>query len=171
MGNANLGTQSSNSPISGGAIANTSISDAELASNAVTTAKIAANAVTTAKIAANAVTNDLLASDAVRSTQTLNTQTSSYTLVLSDANFNSVLAINSSGAATVTIPNNSSVAFSTGAIVNLIQLGAGQVTVAGAGGVTVNAESGRLKTRAQYAVLSMLKTDTNSWVVFGNTVG
>jgi len=56
MGNANLGAQSSNAPLPGGAIANVSISDAELAANAVTAAKIASGAVTSGKFAAGAVT-------------------------------------------------------------------------------------------------------------------
>jgi len=55
MGNANLGAQSSNAPLPGGAIANVSISDAELAANAVTAAKIASGAVTAGKFAAGAV--------------------------------------------------------------------------------------------------------------------
>lgn len=56
MGNANLGAQSSNAPLPGGAVANVSISDAELASGAVTTVKLAANSVTAAKIAPDTIT-------------------------------------------------------------------------------------------------------------------
>jgi hypothetical protein len=55
MGNANLGAQSSNAPLPGGAIANVSISDAELAANAVTAAKIASGAVTAGKVATGAI--------------------------------------------------------------------------------------------------------------------
>lgn len=56
MGNANLGDQLNNAPLSGAAIANAAISATEIASSAITTEKIAANAITAAKIAGNTIT-------------------------------------------------------------------------------------------------------------------
>jgi len=71
-------------------------------------------------------------------------------------------------AITTTIPPNSSVAFDIGDQVNLLQLGAGQVTVAAGSGVTVNSEGSKLKLKAQYAVATCIKVDTNTWVLVGN---
>lgn len=151
MGNGQLGNANSAQPLPGGSVADASITAFEIADGAVTNVK--------------------LASDAVRSQQAFNVQTvSSYTLLLSDANFNSILAINSSSAATIVIPTNASVAFPTGSVVNIVQLGAGQITVSTSVGVTLNSESSRFKSRGQYAVISLLKVDTNSWVMFGSTI-
>ena len=98
-----------------------------------------------------------------------NTSTgSSYTLVLSDAG--KVLPVNNSSANTITVPLNSSVAFPTGTAVTFVQTGAGQTSVTGASGVAVNSEGSRLKLKGQYAAATLLKTDTDTWVAFGNLV-
>jgi hypothetical protein len=49
----------------------------------------------------------------------------------------------------------------------LLQTGAGQVTVAGASGVTVNATPG-LKFRAQWSGATLIKRATDSWVLVGD---
>ena len=96
-----------------------------------------------------------------------NTSTgSTYTLVLSDAG--KVLPINNSSANTVTVPANSSVAFPTGTTISLLQTGAGQTSITGAAGVTIQSENSKLKIKAQYALAGLLKTDTDTWVAFGN---
>ena len=98
-----------------------------------------------------------------------NTSTgSSYTLVLSDAG--KVLPVINSSANTITVPLNSSVAFPTGTAVTFVQTGAGQTSVTGASGVAVNSEGSRLKLKGQYAAATLLKTDTDTWVAFGNLV-
>ena len=107
--------------------------------------------------------------EALAGTQVINSQSgSTYTLVLSDAAQNAMLSLTNASSAAVTIPAESAVAFPVGAVVNLIQLGAGQVTVAGDTGVTLNSEGSKFKTKAQYAVASLLKTGNDSWVMFGN---
>jgi hypothetical protein len=98
-----------------------------------------------------------------------NTSTgSTYTLVLTDAG--KVLPISNSSANTVTVPTNASVAFPTGTAVTLVQTGTGQTSVTGASGVAVYSESSKLKLRGQYAAATLLKTDTDTWVAFGNLV-
>ena len=98
-----------------------------------------------------------------------NTSTgSTYTLVLSDAG--KVLPINNSSANTVTVPTNASVAFPTGSVVTLLQTGAGQTSITGSAGVTIQSESSKLKLKAQYATAGLLKTDTDTWVAFGNLI-
>jgi hypothetical protein len=68
------------------------------------------------------------------------------------------------------VPPNSSVAFPIGSVVTLIQLGAGQTTIVAGAGVTIRSEASKLKLKAQYATAGLLKTDTDTWVAFGNLV-
>ena len=92
-----------------------------------------------------------------------------YTFVLTDRD--DLVTASNASAQTYTIPLNSSVAFPTGSLVNLIQIGAGQVTVVGAGGVTLNstgATSAQPKTRAQYSVLTLIKAGTDTWYATGD---
>jgi hypothetical protein len=134
---------------------------ANIASNAVETAKINDNAVTQAKLA------DRVVGSAELDNLTLNAQTgTTYTLVLADAH-KLVTQSNASGI-TTTIPPNADVAFEVGDQVNLLQLGAGQVTVAAGSGVTVNSEGSKLKLKGQYAIATCIKVDTNTWVLVGN---
>jgi hypothetical protein len=97
-----------------------------------------------------------------------NSLTGSYTLVLSDAG--KVLPISNASANAVNVPPNSSVAFSVGTVVTLIQTGAGQTTITPGSGVTIQSENSKLKLKAQYATAGLLKTATDTWVAFGNLV-
>lgn len=101
---------------------------------------------------------------------TLNAQTgTTYTFVLGD-NGQLVTASNAS-AQTYTIPLNSSVAYATGAQINIIQIGAGQVTIQGTGGVTVastGATATAPKLRAQYSSATLIKVATDTWYVIGD---
>jgi hypothetical protein len=93
-----------------------------------------------------------------------------YTFVLADAAYELITASNAS-AQTYTIPLNSSVAFPIGSEINLIQIGAGQVTIQGTGGVTVlstGATAATPKTRAQYSVLTLIKAGTDTWYATGD---
>lgn len=93
-----------------------------------------------------------------------NAQTTSYTLVLADAG--KLIEINNAGATTLTIPADASVAFPVGTKIDVLQTGAGQVTIAGSG-FTPNATPG-LKISAQWGAATLVKRGTNSWVVIGN---
>jgi hypothetical protein len=116
----------------------------------------------------NAAHNHADAAGAGSILYTLNAQTASYTLVLSDAG--KVIPISNSSANNVTVPLNSSVAFPVGSVVTLIQTGAGQTTIVATSGVTIQSENSRLKLKAQYATAGLLKTATDTWVAFGNLV-
>ena len=91
----------------------------------------------------------------------------SYTLALGDQT--DIVELNNASAITLTVPTDASVAFPVGTQINLLQTGAGQVTVVGASGVTVNSEGAKLKLKAQWAAATLVKRATNSWVLFGNT--
>ena len=143
----------------------------DIAANAVTTAKILDSNVTAAKIANDAVTQAKIADRAVGSAEldnlTLNAQTgTTYTLVLADAH--KLVTQSNASAITTTIPPNSSVAFEIGDQVNLLQLGAGQVTVAAGAGVTIRSEGTKLKLKGQYAAATCIKIGSDEWVLVGN---
>jgi hypothetical protein len=78
-----------------------------------------------------------------------------------------LVTLSNAGAITLTVPLESSVAFAIGDRIDLLQKGAGQVTIVGAGGVTVNATPG-LKLRSQWSSATLIKLDTNSWVLLGD---
>ena len=60
-------------------------------------------------------------------------------------------------------------ALPTGTIINLRQMGTGQVTVVGLTGVTVLSPNG-LKTRTQYSTISLVHSHTlDTWVVGGDS--
>lgn len=97
---------------------------------------------------------------------TINAQTDSYTLVLSDAG--KQVEMNKATGNTLTVPLNSSVAFPIGTTILVVQTGAGQTTIAGAVGVTVNATPG-LKLRTQWSAGTLVKRDTDTWILMGDT--
>ena len=99
-------------------------------------------------------------------TMAASTKTASYTLALVDAG--TVVEMNVAAANTVTVPPNSSVAFPTGTVVEVNQIGTGQTTIVAGAGVTLRASS-TLVLRAQWASVSLRKRATDEWVVQGDT--
>jgi len=104
--------------------------------------------------------------EGVPSRTTIIQRTDSYTLA-SLTERDSLIEINKATASTLTIPTNATVAWPIGTSIDILQTGAGQVTIAGAAGVTVNATPG-LKLRTQWSSASLLKRGTDSWVVVGD---
>lgn len=96
-------------------------------------------------------------------TQNVQTETT-YTFVLTDAG--KLVELNNSSAITVTVPTNASVAYPIGTQINILQTGSGQVTVS-AGSTTVNATPG-LKLRAQWSSATLIKRNTDTWVLVGD---
>jgi hypothetical protein len=100
-----------------------------------------------------------------RQNLTLNAQTgTTYTLVITDNG--RLVTLSNAAAITLTVPLNATVAYATGAVINIQQIGAGQVTVAGAAGVTLNGTG--TKTRAQWSAASLIKTATDTWTLIGD---
>lgn len=97
---------------------------------------------------------------------TANRQTDSYTLVLTDAN--KVIEMNKATGNTLTVPANSTAAFDVGTLIELFQYGAGQTTVAAAGGVTIRSSGGKLKLTGQYSAASLRKVATDEWALVGD---
>jgi len=104
---------------------------------------------------------------------TLNAQTgTTYTFVLTDSNNTLVTASNAS-AQTYSIPTNANVAYPIGAQINIIQIGAGQVTInAVTSGTTTVLSNGAApaapKLRVQYSSATLLKVATDTWYVVGD---
>jgi hypothetical protein len=102
----------------------------------------------------------------VATKSTINTQTgTTYTLVLADAG--KLITLDNASPITLTVPTNSTVAFATGTRIDLTQLGAGQVTIAGAG-VTFNSKGAKLKITGQYSAATLIKIGTDTWVLIGD---
>lgn len=97
----------------------------------------------------------------------INAQSASYTLVLADAA--KQVEMNVASGNTLTIPTNATVAFPVGTVIIIVQTGAGQTTIAGSGGVTVNATPG-LKLRAQWSIATITKRAENTWLAAGDLV-
>jgi hypothetical protein len=97
----------------------------------------------------------------------INSQTgTTYTIAASDAG--DVVTLTNASPITVTVPTNASVGFSIGTQITLAQMGAGQVTVAGAAGVSVYSADSNLKLRTQYSAGTLIKTATNTWLLIGD---
>ena len=93
-----------------------------------------------------------------------NTQTgTTYTLVIGDVG--EYVTLNNALPITLTVPAS---VFSAGDTVNVIQLGAGQVTLAAGAGATLNSQGSKLKLTGQYAAATILFTSATAAVVFGN---
>ena len=98
---------------------------------------------------------------------TQNAQTgTTYTFVLADSS--KLVEFSNTSAITVTVPLNSSVAYPIGSQIMILQTNTGQVTVAGAVGVTINSNPG-LKLRAQWSSATLIKRATDTWVLVGDT--
>lgn len=95
-------------------------------------------------------------------------QTASYTLAASDAN--SFQRVSSATAVIVTVPTNAAVPFDIGTVVSFEQADVGTITLAGAGGVTVNALNGGLASVGQYAIVVLKKVAADAWVLLGDTL-
>jgi hypothetical protein len=97
----------------------------------------------------------------------INAQTgTTYSVVLSDDG--KLITASNAASIALTIVPNSSVAFGIGTQINIMQLGAGTVTITAGAGVTLNSDGSKLKTNAQYAVATCLKIASDTWVVVGN---
>ncbi len=97
----------------------------------------------------------------------INAQTgTTYTTVLADDG--KLVTCDNASAIALTIPPNSSVAYGIGTQINIMQLGAGTVTITAGAGVTLRSAGNKLKTDAQYAVATCCKILTDTWVVVGN---
>jgi hypothetical protein len=100
-------------------------------------------------------------------TISFNAQTgTTYTLVAAD--LGKIVTLSNAGAITLTVPPS---VFATGNIINIQQIGAGQVTLSQGAGVTITstgATASAPKLRAQYSAASIVCTGSNTFTVVGD---
>lgn len=111
--------------------------------------------------------DDNLAYNAV----TINAQTgTTYTFALADASEGKLVTASNAASSTYTVPPQSSVTWANGAVLRILNQGAGIVTIAAGSGVTIN---GTPLTLAQYRGAAIQRTASNTWtfVPFSGGVG
>jgi hypothetical protein len=89
-----------------------------------------------------------------------------YTLVA--GNLNQLVTLNNASPITLTVPPS---VFSAGDVINIAQIGAGQVTLAQGAGVTINSTGATAtapKLRATYSAASIICTAANTFLVVGD---
>jgi hypothetical protein len=100
-------------------------------------------------------------------TLSFNAQTgTTYTLVLAD--LGKLVTLSNAGAITLTVPPS---VFATGNIINIQQIGVGQVTVSQGAGVTITSTGATVsapKLKKQYSAASILCTGSNTFTVIGD---
>jgi hypothetical protein len=101
-------------------------------------------------------------------TQAINAQTgTSYTFVTTDRN--KLVTFGNASPIAVTIDTNANVPFPIGIQIDCVQILAGKVTFGGAG-VTINSQGGNKSIAAQWVGVSLIKTDTDTWILLGNLI-
>ena len=99
------------------------------------------------------------------SIQTINDQTTNYTLVSTD--IGKLVRFTSASTLTLTVPLNSVVPFAVGQRIDVSTAGLGGLLIAGEGGVTVSASNASLALFNQYATGTLVKMDTDTWLFIG----
>ena len=98
----------------------------------------------------------------------VNTQTDTYSFVLTDAN--KLVELNNASAKTFSLPLSGTADFPIGTEIKVAQLGAGQLRIAalaGTGGQTINTCCGS-KIASQYGVATLIKRAANDWYLYGD---
>ena len=96
----------------------------------------------------------------------VSTQSSAYTLTVADQE--TLIKFTNSSAINVTVPTNSSQAITIGKSISILAAGAGQITIVPFD-ITVTIRGNMtLKTRSQYSMISLIKIDTNEWLIIGD---
>jgi hypothetical protein len=102
----------------------------------------------------------------INDSTTLVNKTSSYTVTLSDAG--KTLTIDSASNLDITVPPNSSTLFPLGSRIDVVRVGSGTVTFVQGSGVVINSKNSNKKISARYSAATIIKTDTNTWVLIGD---
>jgi hypothetical protein len=97
----------------------------------------------------------------------INAQTgTAYTIGTADVG--KLVTLGNAGGETITVPANASVAFAIGDQVNFMNLSTGTATFVAGGTAVIRSAGTKLKLADQYAVCTVLKIDTDAWVMVGN---
>lgn len=100
---------------------------------------------------------------------TLNVQSGVYTAILADADPDVEVIMDDASPNTFRVPAHTSVAFPTGAVINVTRVGDGPTTVDCESGVTLNGVlDGSAEIISQYQGVSFMQLDTDVWLVSGD---
>lgn len=102
----------------------------------------------------------------------INSQSTSYTLVLSDAGKTIYHPASDNNARTFTIPANGSVPYAVGTVLTFVNLAAANLTIAITTDTMYLAVLGTTgsRTLAQYGIASAVKIDSTNWLISGNNL-
>lgn len=84
------------------------------------------------------------------------------------ADVGKLVTLSNVAAQTITIPANASVAFAIGDQINFFNLSTGTATFVAGGTAVIRSAGSKLKLADQYAVCTVVKWDTDAWVMLGN---
>jgi hypothetical protein len=130
-------------------------------------AALTASGLITASASGVAFTDGTQTKEGIASRTPIIQKTASYTLSALTERDN-LIEVSSASATTITIPADQVLNFPIGTSIDILQTGAGQVTIAPANAfVTVNATPG-LKLRTTWSSATLFKRAANTWVVFGD---
>lgn len=94
----------------------------------------------------------------------LQTKLTDYTIQLSDVG--KTIVMDSSLDTTLTVPTNASVPFIIGQRLDIIRYGTGNVTIGGT--PVINSKNGNKKIAARYSGATLIKVDTDTWLLIGD---
>jgi hypothetical protein len=169
------------SAVTSAKIADGTIVNADInASAEIAKTKISGTAVTladTGTVTSTMIENDTIINADIKSNAaielgkladaTIDEKSASYTLVLTDKNKFIKMSVTST-ANTVTVPTNASVAFPIGSQIHIIQYGSGKTQVIPVSGTVILYATPGNFLRAQYSSATLLKCDTNIWMLMGD---
>ena len=95
-------------------------------------------------------------------------KTSNYIITKDDVGKTINASCTSPSTITITVPANSTVPFINGQRIEIFRSGTGDVSIAGAVGVTINSKNSNKKIAAQHSGCVLTKTDTNTWLLIGD---
>ena len=151
-----------------GSIANSAVDTLQIANLAVTSAKIAASVgLVTPDIGAATGTSLTTSGNVVYQIGVSADKTTDYTLAAVDNG--TVVTMNSATNQTISIPLDATVPWATGTQITILRYGAGELTIAGVVGVTLQAAGAAFRLRAQYSGATLIKRTTNTWTLIGDT--
>jgi hypothetical protein len=79
-----------------------------------------------------------------------------------------LITLDNAAGETITIPANATTAFAIGDQLNFMNLATGTATFVAGGTAVIRSAGSKLKLTTQYAVCTVLKIDTDAWVMVGN---
>jgi hypothetical protein len=107
--------------------------------------------------------NNISNSDSTIDDTSISTGITSY--VLKNADANKILMCNNTSPLTASVPYNT---FNVGTEIVLVQ-NSGLVTLSAGSGVTIKSNGNKYKTNGVNAAVLLIKTQTNTWLLGGNT--